>query len=93
MADKSVRTRSRRRLASESRHRGSGAAARCWRLTHPALNADDLTAASRVYGYEFDDPNAPDYLPIKVSFPLGSDHGAELPYVFGRIPGPLRRYR
>lgn len=52
----------------------------------PALQADDLASASRVYGYEFDDPNAPDYLGITFSFPLASAHGSELQYVFGKTP-------
>jgi para-nitrobenzyl esterase len=55
----------------------------------PALRADSLAWRSGVYGYEFDDENAPDdfgLFGIRFTFPLGAAHSTELQYVFGKIP-------
>ena len=52
----------------------------------PALFADDFTQRSRVYAYEFSDPNPPNDFGIHFSFPLGAAHSTELQYVFQRIP-------
>jgi para-nitrobenzyl esterase len=52
----------------------------------PALYADILAAARRVYAYEFSDPNPPNDYGLKFTFPLGPAHSTELQYVFGRIP-------
>jgi para-nitrobenzyl esterase len=52
----------------------------------PALLADSLASPSRVYAYEFSDPNPPQDIPITFSFPLGAAHSTELQYVFQRIP-------
>jgi para-nitrobenzyl esterase len=52
----------------------------------PALFADDFTQRSRVYGYEFSDPDPPNDFFIHFSFPLGAAHSTELQYVFQRIP-------
>ncbi len=51
----------------------------------PALQADQLAARSRVYGYEFSDPNAVDDIGLPFSFPLGAAHSTELAYVFQRM--------
>jgi para-nitrobenzyl esterase len=54
-------------------------------FTCPALNADRaLSKRSRVYGYEFNDPNPPILLPS--DFPQGAYHSSELNYVFQRTP-------
>jgi para-nitrobenzyl esterase len=54
-------------------------------FTCPALAADRaLSKRTRVYGYEFNDPNPPVLLPA--DFPLGAYHSAELNYVFQRTP-------
>jgi para-nitrobenzyl esterase len=52
----------------------------------PALQADNLAWRSRVYGYEFADPNPPNDFGLTFSFPLGAAHSTELQYVFQRIP-------
>jgi para-nitrobenzyl esterase len=53
----------------------------------PALEADNLTAGSGVYAYEFSDPSPPNDFGLTFSFPLGAAHSTELQYVFGKIPG------
>jgi para-nitrobenzyl esterase len=52
----------------------------------PALGADVLAAGSKVYAYEFSDPNPPNDFGIKFTFPLGAAHSTELQYVFQRVP-------
>jgi para-nitrobenzyl esterase len=52
----------------------------------PALEADSLAWRSGVYGYEFDDENAPDDFGVTFTFPLGAAHSTELQYVFGKVP-------
>lgn len=49
-----------------------------------------LSKAAKVYGYEFNDPNAPTPFPQSaVSFPMGSMHGAEIPYLFINPAAPV----
>jgi para-nitrobenzyl esterase len=51
----------------------------------PAIEADrQARRFTRVYGYEFDDRDAPELLPA--DFPLGAYHAAELQYVFQYTP-------
>jgi para-nitrobenzyl esterase len=51
----------------------------------PAIEADRQARRHvPVYGYEFDDPDAPQLLPA--DFPLGAYHAAELQYVFQYTP-------
>jgi para-nitrobenzyl esterase len=52
----------------------------------PALQADDLLSAGKVYGYEFADPAPPNPFGITFSFPLGSAHSTEIAYVFQTMP-------
>jgi para-nitrobenzyl esterase len=52
----------------------------------PALRADELLSDRGAYGYEFDDPNAPDNFGRTFSFPFGAAHSTELQYVFQKIP-------
>jgi para-nitrobenzyl esterase len=55
-------------------------------LTAAQFQADDLLSASRVYGYEFGDPDPPSPFGITFSFPLGSAHSTELEYLFQKLP-------
>jgi para-nitrobenzyl esterase len=51
--------------------------------------ADGLRRSAPIYGYEFDDPNAPAPEPLRqVPFPLGASHSLELRYLFnvGGVP-------
>ncbi|MFJ5102364.1 carboxylesterase/lipase family protein [Streptomyces sp. NPDC088554] len=50
----------------------------------PTLTAQRALAAhTRVYGYEFADPHAPNVLGVTVpSVPLGAGHAGDLPYLF-----------
>jgi para-nitrobenzyl esterase len=49
----------------------------------PARAADGLLAGHvRTFAYEFDDPNAPEFLVTDPVMPLGAFHAAEIPYVF-----------
>jgi para-nitrobenzyl esterase len=53
----------------------------------PALEADQLTARSGGYAYEFSDPNPPDDFGFTtLTFPLGAAHSTEIQYVFQRVP-------
>jgi para-nitrobenzyl esterase len=57
-----------------------------------AANAANLLQAQTpTWWYEFDDPDAPQYLLPPVGYPYGSFHGAELPYLFDvrqTVPAP-----
>ena len=49
----------------------------------PARAADGLLAGQvRTFAYEFDDPNAPEFLITDPVMPLGAFHAAEIPYIF-----------
>jgi para-nitrobenzyl esterase len=49
----------------------------------PARAADGLLAAHvRTFAYEFNDPNAPEFLITDPVMPLGAFHAAEIPYIF-----------
>jgi para-nitrobenzyl esterase len=62
----------------------------------PALRVDNTASKqTTVYGYEFNDPNAP--LPKIAQYPLKAAHAAELPYLFelkslgGAVPSSAQK--
>ncbi|MEH1123242.1 carboxylesterase/lipase family protein [Micromonospora sp. CPCC 206061] len=57
----------------------------------PAAQSRALLASrTTVYGYEFDDPQAPPVVPLPDSLPLGAYHAAELPYLFRLVGVDVR---
>jgi para-nitrobenzyl esterase len=57
-----------------------------------ACNARKLTSAlaasTKVYQYEFNDPNAPVQFFTGISFPMGAYHASEIQYLFGSFGRP-----